>query len=397
MRITVSTSWFVPKPHTAFQWEAQIPVEEYQRRVSLLRDALKRDKSITYNWHDPQTSYLEAVFSRGDRRLADVLEWAWQHGAKFDSWSEYFDYQRWMDALEACGLDGDFYAHRDADRAARCFPGAASTPLGDPRFPVAGAGAVLPVPDHPGLPNPLFRLRGQPSADGRGVRWLTACSSPRLGRAKYISHLDLMRTFQRAFFRAGIQIRHTEGFNPHPFVSIALPLSVGYSSQCEILEFGLVGGASYEEVPARLTAAMPEGIVIHQLLSGPAAGEGAVLGSTTSSTMEYEEGPAFGGRDRHAGACWRGRAWWCGRSPRRPRPAYTEVDLIPLIHSWNLEVQRDTMTLDAVLAAQNPGLNPELIRAAFCETYPDLPAGFRHLPPPCGAGRGGKGVPLTGV
>ncbi len=112
VRITVSTSWFVPKPHTAFQWEAQIPVEEYQRRVDLLRDALKRDKSITYNWHDPQTSFLEAVFSRGDRRLADVLEWAWRHGAKMDSWSEYFDYRRWLSALEACGLDGGFYAHR---------------------------------------------------------------------------------------------------------------------------------------------------------------------------------------------------------------------------------------------------------------------------------------------
>ena len=112
VRITVSTSWFVPKPHTAFQWDAQIPVEEYQRRVSLLRDALKRDKSITYNWHDPETSYLEAIFSRGDRRLADVLEYAWQNGAKFDSWSEYFDYQRWMDALKHCGLNGDFYAHR---------------------------------------------------------------------------------------------------------------------------------------------------------------------------------------------------------------------------------------------------------------------------------------------
>ena len=112
VRITVSTSWFVPKPHTAFQWDAQIPVEEYQRRVNLLRDALKRDKSITYNWHDPETSYLEAIFSRGDRRLADVLEYAWQNGAKFDSWSEYFDYQRWMDALGHCGLNGDFYAHR---------------------------------------------------------------------------------------------------------------------------------------------------------------------------------------------------------------------------------------------------------------------------------------------
>ena len=84
------------------------------------------------------------------------------------------------------------------------------------------------------------------------------------GRAKYISHLDLMRTFQRAFTRAGIEIKHTQGFHKHPFVSIALPLSVGYSSQCEILEFGLVGGATAEEVPARLTAAMPEGIIIHQ-------------------------------------------------------------------------------------------------------------------------------------
>ena len=112
VRITVSTSWFVPKPHTAFQWDAQIPVEEYQRRVNLLRDALKKDKSITYNWHDPETSYLEAIFSRGDRRLGDVLEYAWQNGAKFDSWSEYFNYQRWMDALEHCGLSGDFYAHR---------------------------------------------------------------------------------------------------------------------------------------------------------------------------------------------------------------------------------------------------------------------------------------------
>lgn len=116
VRITVSTSWFVPKPHSAFQWEAQITREEYQRRVNLLRDAFRRDRSITYNWHDIQTSYLEAVFSRGDRRLADVLEWAWKHGAKLDSWSEYFDHQRWMDALAACGLNGDFYAHRERSK-----------------------------------------------------------------------------------------------------------------------------------------------------------------------------------------------------------------------------------------------------------------------------------------
>lgn len=133
VRITVSTSWFVPKPHTAFQWDAQIPVEEYQRRVNLLRDALKRDRSITYNWHDPQTSYLEAIFSRGDRRLADVLEHAWQNGAKFDSWSEYFDFQRWMDALEACGLSGDFYAHRERPRD-EVFPWCRIDPMVTPAF-----------------------------------------------------------------------------------------------------------------------------------------------------------------------------------------------------------------------------------------------------------------------
>ena len=133
VRITVSTSWFVPKPHTAFQWEAQITREEYQRRVDLLRDALKRDKSITYNWHDPETSYLEAVFSRGDRRLADVLEYAWQHGAKMDSWSEYFDFQRWMDALKACGVDGDFYAHRERPRD-EVFPWCRIDPMVTPAF-----------------------------------------------------------------------------------------------------------------------------------------------------------------------------------------------------------------------------------------------------------------------
>ena len=112
VRITVSTSWFVPKPHTAFQWEAQITMDEYQRRVDLLRDALHHERSITYNWHDPQTSYLEAIFARGDRKLADVIQWAWEHGAKMDAWGEYFNFQCWMDALDACGLSGSFYANR---------------------------------------------------------------------------------------------------------------------------------------------------------------------------------------------------------------------------------------------------------------------------------------------
>ena len=115
VRITVSTAFFVPKPHTAFQWEGQISMEEYHRRVKLLRENM-RGRSISYNWHDPDTSFLEAVFARGDRRLADVIEHAWRAGARFDSWSEYFSFQRWLDAFERCGVDPHFYAGRERSR-----------------------------------------------------------------------------------------------------------------------------------------------------------------------------------------------------------------------------------------------------------------------------------------
>ena len=115
VRITVSTAFFVPKPHTAFQWEGQISMEEYHRRVKLLRENM-RGRSISYNWHDPDTSFLEAVFARGDRRVADVIEHAWRAGARFDSWSEYFSFQRWLDAFERCGVDPHFYAGRERSR-----------------------------------------------------------------------------------------------------------------------------------------------------------------------------------------------------------------------------------------------------------------------------------------
>lgn len=194
------------------------------------------------------------------------------------------------------------------------------------------------------------------------------------GRARYISHLDLMRTFQRAFARANIQIKHTEGFHPHPFVSIALPLSVGYSSQCEILEFALVGGAAPEEVPARLTAAMPEGIVVHQCY--PAQRKLKELCYVNYiMNFEYPEG-----RPQEAEPAMREllsqESLVVRKKSNKAKLGYTEVDLISLIHGWNLECQSDTMTLDAVLSAQNPGLNPELIRATFCERYPQFAPDF---------------------
>ena len=115
LRITVSTSWFVPKPFTAFQWEAQISRSEYERRVRLLREAITA-KAVTYNWHDGDTSFLEAVLARGDRRLGRVLERACRKGARLDAWSDCFDLNRWLEAFAECGLDPAFYANRERTR-----------------------------------------------------------------------------------------------------------------------------------------------------------------------------------------------------------------------------------------------------------------------------------------
>jgi radical SAM family uncharacterized protein len=115
VRITVSTSYFVPKPHTAFQWEPQITREEYERRVQLLRENMTT-KTVTYNWHDGQTSFIEAVLARGDRRLGNVLETAWRKGGHLDAWEEYFSLDRWLEAFDECGVDPAFYAYRRREK-----------------------------------------------------------------------------------------------------------------------------------------------------------------------------------------------------------------------------------------------------------------------------------------
>ena len=111
LSINLATAFFVPKPFTPFQWEAQITPAEYMRRVRLLQGAL-HSKSVDYRYHGSDLSYLEAVLARGDRRLGDVLAYAVRHGARLDGWDEYFDNEIWMGAFAACGVDPAFYAQR---------------------------------------------------------------------------------------------------------------------------------------------------------------------------------------------------------------------------------------------------------------------------------------------
>ena len=114
LKITLSTSCFVPKPFTPFQWVGQDSIDEFYRKINLLRNSI-RDRKIVYNYHDPKLSYLEAVVARGDRKVGKAIIKAWEKGCKFDGWSEKFNYDLWIEAFEETGINGDFYALRERD------------------------------------------------------------------------------------------------------------------------------------------------------------------------------------------------------------------------------------------------------------------------------------------
>ena len=194
------------------------------------------------------------------------------------------------------------------------------------------------------------------------------------GTAKFISHLDLMRTFQRAFLRAGIQIKHTEGFNPHAFVSIPLPLSVGFSSGCEVLECEVLGGAGLDEVPARMNAALPAGIAVSRCYEAVRPVK-ELCYVNYIVTLEYEGGAPFGAVREIRELLTRDSLVVTKRS-KKAKSGQVELDLIPLINKATVDGRRDTITLDLILRAQNPGVNLELIVGAIRDNCPDAAPDF---------------------
>lgn len=115
-QITISTSFFVPKPFTPFQWASMHDPEDYIARAKVVNDTVKEQlnrKSIKYNWHEADVTVLEGVLARGDRKVGSVIRTVYEHDGIFDAWSEYFDYQRWLDAFDECGVDMDFYTKRE--------------------------------------------------------------------------------------------------------------------------------------------------------------------------------------------------------------------------------------------------------------------------------------------
>ncbi len=199
---------------------------------------------------------------------------------------------------------------------------------------------------------------------------ITFCKT---GTAKFISHLDLMRTFQRAFLRAAIPIKHTEGFNPHAFVSLPLPLSVGFSSECEVLECTVLEGA-LEDIPARLNAVLPTGIIIKECYEGVSPVK-ALTYVNYIVTLHYESGAPFGA-ERAIQNLLAQDSWVVTKKSKKAKSGQVEVDLIPLIAKSTIEERRDSITLDLRLRAQNPGLNPELLVRSIVAACPGITPDF---------------------
>ena len=115
LRVNCSASCFVPKPFTPFQWEAQDTIEQFEEKQKHLCKIM-RIKGVEFNWHEPQVSFLEAVFARGDRKVADALEAAWKLGCRFDGWTDQFSFDKWMQAFKTAGVDPHFYANRRREK-----------------------------------------------------------------------------------------------------------------------------------------------------------------------------------------------------------------------------------------------------------------------------------------
>ena len=192
------------------------------------------------------------------------------------------------------------------------------------------------------------------------------------GNAVWISHLDLMRLFQRAFKRAGLPLTHTQGFSPRPSVSIALPLSVGVESQCELLDFDLDGmNLPCNEICARLNDALVEGVRVVQVYeNGSKIKNLALLRSVIS--LEYDKGVPEGAGDSMKELLSRPNL----TVEKKGKNGITEQDIIPMIRTWEIRALANEIQIELVACCQNPTLNPMQVHGAILRYLPELTPDF---------------------
>ncbi|MBN2566327.1 MAG: TIGR03960 family B12-binding radical SAM protein, partial [Candidatus Eisenbacteria bacterium] len=305
-RINVSISPFVPRAHTPFQWERQDLPEETREKEQFLREGLRTERGVRLATRDPMVSLLEGVMARGDRALAKAIEAAFRAGARFDGWTETFDYSRWESAFAASGIDPrDYLAARDPgaplpwshldagptldfllaerDKALKaqstpdcretgCYGcGACDAEMGaeptlsELRWAAGRVGTADVAGDARGATYGRRdrRIRRANGVNGTPVRWRVRYSKG--GSLRFLSHLDIVRTVLRAIAMSGLPVVYTQGFNPHPKLSFGPPLPVGSTGDAEFFDFELSRPVDSTEIQKRLDEGLPNGLVMRSV------------------------------------------------------------------------------------------------------------------------------------
>ena len=285
--VNVSVGSFVPKAHTPFQWEPQISYENILEKQQFLRRELKARK-LNFKWQDAPLSVLEGVFARGDRRLGAVLLKARELGCRFDGWGEHFDFRKWQDAFAAVGIDPLFYHrrrefdeilpwdHLDCGVTKDFLYGEWEKSLsGSPTVDCRnGSCSDCGVCDFKEVKTRLAGEHESPDcssstfSSAESECWQTEETGrvrlrfSKVGPMRFLGHLEMLNLFIRAVRRAGIPIRFSQGFHPHPKFSFATALSVGVESMAEYLDMEVASGYSAARVQTGLNAVLPEGMEI---------------------------------------------------------------------------------------------------------------------------------------
>jgi len=278
-KVNLSLTTFVPKSHTPFMWEPQIPLEESRRRIEMVYQGL-RGSSVRVKWNQPELSWLEGIFSRGDRKLARVLLEAWKLGAKFDAWTEHFRMEIWKKAFDRTGVDPDFYLRRRSmeeilpwdhirsgvhkNYLVKEWKKAQTAELTqDCRQKCKGCG----VCDHESLKPVIFGKFSRPSSIETHREKGTSFPKKKfqlvftkLGPTRYLSHLEMGRTLTRAFRRAGVRLAHSQGHHPMPRLSFACALPVGTESLHETVEIEVLENESAASLKEKINGQLPSGM-----------------------------------------------------------------------------------------------------------------------------------------
>ncbi len=282
--VNVSISTFVPKPHTPFQWEPQLALEEIEERQRYLREGLK-GRGLRLKWHDARMSFLEGVFSRGDRRLGEVLLKAHQRGCKFDGWTEHLKWREWEESLGGVGVDATFYACRRREPSEVLPWGHLSCGVEEgflkDEWNKAREGVITPdcregeclrcgvcereikmVLAEPILSPPALSISSREVVHKRP--WVKKIRSQflKVGEARFIGHLEMVDIFVRAARRAGIPMKFSEGFHPLPKISFTNPLPLGTESLMEFMDLELARYMRAGEFKERLNRELPLGLRI---------------------------------------------------------------------------------------------------------------------------------------